>query len=182
MSLWRRAARKFKTTRAALEDPQDPDATLDASFERALHRLGTLRSALAGMVAARRRVEGAEEKLRQAIEELEGQARAAVAGGREDGAREALARRAELARDLRYIESRRKEMAEERATAQASRRLERWITRFRGRVETMRAAHARAEARMQVEGLDAARRPRAGSRDVSGAERAVKSEAEPPAD
>ncbi len=78
-----------------MEDPRD---TLDLSYEKQLEQLQKVRRGVADVATARKRIELQAQGLQKQADKLQGQAKAALAQGNEDLAREALARRAALGR------------------------------------------------------------------------------------
>ena len=80
-----------------MEDPRD---TLDLSYEKQLEQLQKVRRGVADVATARKRIELQAQGLQKQADKLQGQAKAALAQGNEDLAREALARRAALGEQL----------------------------------------------------------------------------------
>src|ERR1700753_2892656 len=95
MSLFQRArdvlaAKANKTLDAA----EKPDEMLDLSYEQMLDQITRVRQALVTIAALRKRIELQEQQLQHSVDHLQDQAKAALAQGREDLAREALSRKA----------------------------------------------------------------------------------------
>src|SRR5258708_17129384 len=78
----------------ALDAAEKPDEMLDLSYEQMLDHLTEVRRALVDIAAARKRIELQEQQLQHTADHLQDQARAALAQGNEDLAREALSPRA----------------------------------------------------------------------------------------
>ena len=97
MGLWQRFTLIFKSkANKALDKAEDPRETLDYSYEKQLELLQKVRRGVADVATSRKRLELQIQGLAQQEAKLEEQARAALAGGREDLAREALTRRSGL--------------------------------------------------------------------------------------
>ena len=73
-----------------LDHAEDPAETLDYAYERQLEDLQSVKKGIADVVTAKKRLQLREEDLRRQADKLDGQAREAMAGGREDLARAAL--------------------------------------------------------------------------------------------
>ena len=101
MGLWQRFTLIFKSkANKALDKAEDPRETLDYSYEKQLELLQKVRRGVADVATSRKRLELQIQGLDQQSAKLEEQARAALAGGREDLAREALTRRSGLAQQI----------------------------------------------------------------------------------
>ena len=97
MGLWQRFTLIFKSKASkALDRAEDPRETLDYSYEKQLELLQKVRRGVADVATSRKRIELQLQGLSQKESTLEEQARAALAQGREDLAREALTRRSGL--------------------------------------------------------------------------------------
>ncbi len=97
MGLWQRFSMIFKSkANKALDRAEDPRETLDYSYEKQLELLQKVRRGVADVATSRKRLELQIQGLGQQESKLEEQARAALGGGREDLAREALIRRSGL--------------------------------------------------------------------------------------
>src|ERR687895_1306954 len=94
MGLMRRLSMIFRSKASrALDAAEDPRETLDYSYERQLDMLQQMKRGVADVATSRKRVELQVQQLDASSQKLEGQARQALSQGREDLAREALARR-----------------------------------------------------------------------------------------
>lgn len=95
MSLLRRAhdIMQAKANRA-LDAAERPDEVLDLSYEEMLEQLTQVRCCLIDIAAARKRIELQEQQLQHSVSHLQVQAEAALADGKDDLAKEALARTA----------------------------------------------------------------------------------------
>src|SRR5271163_1704414 len=90
-------------------------------------------------------------KANKALDKLQGQAKAALAQGNEDLAREALSRRAALGEQLTELKTQHDQISEqEQKLVQTSQELQVRVERFRTQKETMKASYTAAEAQTKV--------------------------------
>jgi phage shock protein A len=152
MSLMRRLSLIFRAkANKALDAAEDPRETLDYSYERQLDLLQKMRRGVTDVATARKRVELQAQQLQQSASKLDGQARRALEHGREDLAREALARRAAIASQAADLKAQHDQLrAEEARLVEASRRLEAKVQAFRTRKETIKATYSAAEAQARI--------------------------------
>jgi len=75
---------------------EDPRETLDLSYEKQLQLLQNVKRGVAEVTTSKKRIELQKAKLQMNIDKLDGQAREALAAGREDLARKALENKAAL--------------------------------------------------------------------------------------
>ena len=152
MSIMRRLSTIFKAkANEALNQAEDPRQILDYSYERQLELLQKVRRGVADVATSRKRVELQTEQLQQSAANLEGQARQALAQGREDLAREALTRKAALAAQLGDLQTQHAHLKDEEAKlTDAASRLETKVEAFRTRKETIKASYTAAQAQTQI--------------------------------
>jgi phage shock protein A len=152
MSLSRRIALLFRAkANKALDRAEDPREVLDYSYERQLELLQQVRRGLADVTTSRRRVELQLTQLQQSADKLQGQARQALAAGREDLAREALTRRAAVTSQVSELQDQQASLqAEQDKLTVASQRLQAKVEAFRTRKETLKATYTAAEAQTRV--------------------------------
>jgi phage shock protein A len=152
MGLMRRLSLIFRAkANKALDAAEDPRETLDYSYERQLDLLQKMRRGVTDVATARKRVELQAQQLQQSASKLDGQARRALEHGREDLAREALARRAAIASQAADLKAQHDQLrAEEAKLVEASRRLEAKVQAFRTRKETIKATYSAAEAQTRI--------------------------------
>ena len=79
-----------------LDRAEDPRETLDYSYTKQLELLQKVRRGVADVATSRKRLELQATQLQQQADKYDGQARASLAAGREDLAREALQPRQRL--------------------------------------------------------------------------------------
>ena len=87
-----------------LNRAENPNETLDYSYEQMQTQLQNVKRGVADVVTAKKRLELQTQKLEQNVVKLETQARQAVAANREDLAREALERKAAAQQQLQGLD------------------------------------------------------------------------------
>ena len=93
MSLFQRAHDIVRAKASkALDAAERPDEMLDLSYEDMLDQITKVKQALVSIAASRKHIELQEQQLQHTVEHLDDAARAALAQGKEDLAREALNR------------------------------------------------------------------------------------------
>ncbi|CAB4945185.1 unannotated protein [freshwater metagenome] len=152
MGLWQRFTLIFKSkANRALDRAEDPRETLDYSYEKQLELLQKVRRGVADVATSRKRLELQLAALEQQGTKLEGQAKAALAGGREDLAREALTRRSGLATQIDDLRTQHAGLADqEEKLVAASQRLQAKVEAFRTKKETIKATYSAAEAQTKI--------------------------------
>ena len=152
MGLWQRFTMIFKSkANKALDRAEDPRETLDYSYEKQRELLAKVRRGVADVATSRKRLELQIQGLAQQETKLETQARAALAGGREDLAREALTRRSGLHQQIADLQAQLATLQEqeEKLTVAAS-QLQAKVEAFRTKKETIKATYSAAEAQTQI--------------------------------
>jgi phage shock protein A len=131
----------------ALDSAEDPNETLDYSYQQMLDYITRVRQALVEIAAERKRLELQEPQLRQTIAHLGDQAKAALGQGREDLAREALSRQAAAQQQADGMEAQHQELAEQEQKLQQNlTQLQQQVSHFRSQKEVMKADYAVAQA------------------------------------
>ena len=93
--LWSRFMLIFRSKASkALDRAENPNETLDYSYERQLEQLQNVKRGIADVTTAKKRLELQYTSMQQQVDKLDGQARDALKASREDLAREALTRKA----------------------------------------------------------------------------------------
>lgn len=134
-----------------LDRAEDPRETLDYAYRQQVSLLQEVKRGVAGVVTAKKRVEITADKRRERLVTLESQARAALAADREDLARVALARKAEIQAELRTLDAQVSELEGQQQTlVQRERELRERIERFRSEKEMIKAQYSSAEAMVQI--------------------------------
>ena len=152
MGFWQRFTMVFKSkANKMLDKAEDPRETLDYSYEKQLELLQKVRRGVADVATSRKRVELQMQGLQQQADKLDGQARAALQGGREDLAREALTRKSGLTSQLNDLQAQLSQLQEqEEKMVDASQRLQAKIDSFRTKKETIKAQYSAAEAQTKI--------------------------------
>ena len=152
MGLWQRFTLIFKSkANKALDKAEDPRETLDYSYEKQLELLQKVRRGVADVATSRKRLELQITQLEQQSTKLEGQAKAALAGGREDLAREALIRRSGLTTQITDLQTQLAQLQDqEEKLIAASQRLQAKVESFRTKKETIKATYTAAEAQTKI--------------------------------
>jgi phage shock protein A len=86
-----------------LDRAENPNETLDYSYEEQLRQLQNVKRGIADVTTAKKRLELQYTGMQQQVEKLDGQARQALQANREDLAREALARKSAIQAQLEGI-------------------------------------------------------------------------------
>jgi phage shock protein A len=152
MGLWQRFTMIFKSkANKALDKAEDPRETLDYSYEKQLELLQKVRRGVADVATSRKRLELQIQGLEQQEVKLEEQARAALAGGREDLAREALTRRSGLHQQIADLQTQLATLQEqEEKLTLAAQQLQAKVETFRTKKETIKATYSAAEAQTKI--------------------------------
>jgi phage shock protein A len=134
-----------------LDRAERPDVTLDYSYERQLELLQTVKRGTAEVTAAKKRLEITADKRTEQVLKLEGQARQALAAGREDLARLALARKVEVQHELHDLDAQVDTLEKQQSDlVDRERRLRDQIARFRSEKEVLKAQYSAAEAMVKI--------------------------------
>src|ERR1700719_4791004 len=99
-------------TNKALDAAEKPDEMLDLSYEQMLDQITQVRRGLVAIAASRKQIELQEQQFQHTVDHLQDQAKAALAQGREDLAREALSRKAAAQAQIDGMEEQRQQLAE----------------------------------------------------------------------
>ncbi len=152
MGLAKRMSLLFKTkANKVLDRAEDPRETLDYSYQRQLEMLQQVRRGVADVATSRKRVQLQLQQLETSQAKLEAQARAALAQGREDLAREALTRRGGVETQSADLQRQEAELqAQESKLVDAAQRLQAKVESFRTRKETIKASYTAAEAQTKI--------------------------------
>lgn len=135
----------------ALDAAEDPNEMLDYSYEQMLDQITQVRRSLVDIAASRKRIELQEEQLGHTVSHLGDQAKAALAEGREDLAREALSRKAAAQAQIDGMEPQHQQLTEEeQKLEQTLEKLQAKVNDFRTRKETLKAEYTAARATSSV--------------------------------
>src|SRR3954449_5026896 len=152
MSVMKRMSMIFKSkANKALDKMEDPRETLDYSYQRQLEMLQKVRRGVADVATSRKRLELQITKIEADHNKLTEQGKQALQVGREDLAREALTRRANLDGQLGELRVQYQQLqGEEEKLTLASQRLQAKVDAFRTRKETIKATYTAAEAQTRI--------------------------------
>jgi len=153
MSLFQRAHEIVQAkANKALDAAEKPDEMLDLSYEQMLDQLTQVRRGLVDVAAARKQIELQEQQLQHSVDHLQDQAKAALAQGREDLAREALSRRAAAQDQIDAMESQHQQLTEqEQKLEQTLAALQKRVNDFRTQKEVLKAQYTAAKAESSVD-------------------------------
>ena len=135
----------------ALDAAEKPDEMLDLSYEQMLDQITQVRRGLVAIAASRKQIELQEQQLQHTADHLQDQAKAALAQGKEDLAREALSRKAAAQAQIDGMEPQRQELAEqEQKLEQTLDALQKRVNEFRSKKEVLKAQYTAAQAETSV--------------------------------
>jgi phage shock protein A len=135
----------------ALDAAEKPDEMLDLSYEQMLDQITKVRQALVTIAASRKQIELQEQQLQHSVDHLNDQAKAALAQGREDLAREALSRKATAQAQIDPMEAQHQQLTEEeQKMEQTLQALQQRVNTFRTQKEVLKAQYTAASAMTSV--------------------------------
>jgi phage shock protein A len=136
----------------ALDAAEKPDEMLDLSYEQMLDQITQMRRALVSIAASRKQIELQEQQLTHTVDHLADQARAALAGGNEDLAKEALSRKAAAQAEINGMEAQHDQLAEQEGKLeQTLAAMQKRVNDFRTQKEVMKAQYTAAQAVSSVD-------------------------------
>src|SRR6201995_3984827 len=152
MSLFQRAHDIVQAkANKALDAAEKPDEMLDLSYEQMLDQIPQVRRGLVSVAASRKQLELQEQQFQHSVDHLNDQARTALAQGREDLAREALARKAAAQGQVDEMETQRQQLTEqEQKLEQTLSTLQKRVNDFRTQKEVLKAQYTAAQAQSSV--------------------------------
>jgi phage shock protein A len=134
-----------------LDRAENPNETLDYSYEQQLQLLQNVKRGVADVVTSKKRLELQTKTLEQSLVKLETQAREALAQGREDLARQALERKAGIQGQLQDLDTQVKGLEEQQQKLVSSeKQLSAKIESFRSQKEVIKAQYSAAEAQVRI--------------------------------
>ena len=150
--LWQRFMLIFRAKASkALDRAENPNETLDYSYEQQLQQLQNVKRGIADVTTAKKRLELQYTSMEQQVEKLDGQARQALQAGREDLAREALTRKAAVQGQLQDIMSQGQQLeAQQQKLIEGERTLQAKVESFRTQKEVIKAQYSAAEAQVRI--------------------------------
>ncbi len=136
---------------ALLNRAENPNETLDYSYEKQLTSLQNVKRGVADVVTAKKRLELQTQQLEQNVVKLDTQARQAVAAGREDLARQALERKSAIQQQLQDLDTQVKQLADQQQKlVDSQKQLEARVEQFRSQKEVIKAQYSAAEAQVRI--------------------------------
>jgi len=136
---------------ALLNRAENPRETLDYSYERQLQSLQDVKRGVADVVTAKKRLQLQTTQLEQNLVKLDGQARQALAAGREDLARQALERKSGVQQQLQDLDGQVQALEQQQEKLVASeQQLAARVERFRSEKEVIKAQYSAAEAQVRI--------------------------------
>ena len=134
-----------------LDNAENPNETLDYSYERQREMLRDVKRGVVEMVTAKRRLELQAKKAEANIAKLDSQARQALGAGREDLARIALERKQATISELQGLGDQiaALEIEQEKLT-HAEQRLQAKVQAFRTQKEVIKAQYSAAQAQVRI--------------------------------
>jgi phage shock protein A len=137
---------------AAMDRAEDPNETLDYSYQKQLEQLQNLRKSIADVVTSEKRLEIQQAQLNQQIEKLDSQARAAVEQGNDELARTALERKAALQAQLVAFNQQIAQLkAQQDKFVALQARLQQRVEAFRTQKEMVKASYNAAQAQVRIQ-------------------------------
>ena len=134
-----------------IEQAEDPNETLDYSYERQLELLRNVKQGIADVVTAKKRLQLQTAQLEQSLPTLQEQARQALAQGREDLAREALQRKSLAQQQLQDLDTQVTQLeAQQDKLVASEKQLAAKVSAFRSQKEVIKAQYSAAEAQVRI--------------------------------
>jgi phage shock protein A len=152
LGLWKRFTTLFRVkASSALDRAENPAETLDYSYQRQLEMLQKVKRGVADVVTAKKRLQLQTQKLEQSVVKLDGQARQALAGGREDLARTALERKTLVQGQLRGLDDQIAQLeTQQQSLVAQEQQMTRKVESFRTQKEVIKAQYSAAEAQVRI--------------------------------
>ena len=135
----------------AVDNAENPNETLDYSYEQQLQLVRQVKSGITDVVAAKKRLQLQSSQLEQSVSTLEEQARQALTQGREDLARAALERKSVAQAQLADLDTQVKQLeAQQEKLIASEKQLEAKVNAFRTQKEVIKAQYSAAEAQVRI--------------------------------
>jgi phage shock protein A len=135
----------------ALDRAENPNETLDYSYEEQLRQLQNVKRGIADVTTAKKRLELQYASMQQQVEKLDGQARDSLKANREDLAREALTRKTAVQAQLDGIMQQGQQLeAQQQKLIEGERTLQAKVEAFRTQKEVIKAQYSAAEAQVRI--------------------------------
>jgi phage shock protein A len=134
-----------------LDKAEDPNETLDYSYEKQLQLLQNVKRGLADLVTSKRRLQLQHDKIQADMDKLDSQAQQALASGREDLARTALQRKVTIQEQLQSLDTQIAQLeAQQQKLTDAQTKLQTKIETFRTTKESIKAQYTASQAQVKI--------------------------------
>ena len=134
-----------------LDKAEDPNETLDYSYEKQLQLLQNVKRGLADLVTSKRRLQLQHDKIQGDISKLDQQAREALALNREDLARAALQRKTTIQAQLGGLDTQIASLEQQQQKlTDAEQKLQTKIETFRSQKEAIKAQYTASQAQVRI--------------------------------
>lgn len=134
-----------------LDKAEDPNETLDYSYERQLALLQNVKRGLADLVTSKRRLQLQKDKIQADLDKLDSQAQQALAAGREDLARTALQRKVAIQDQVQNLDTQITQLeAQQQKLTDAQTKLQTKIETFRTTKESIKAQYTASQAQVKI--------------------------------
>jgi phage shock protein A len=152
MSLFGRTKTIFQAKMSnVLDKAENPNETLDYSYQKQIQLLQNVRRSLADLVTSKRRLQLEHDKVQNDLNHLDEQAKEALAQNREDLARLALQRKVGLQQQIDNIDAQVTHLEQEQQKlTDAEQRLSTKIEAFRTTKETIKAEYTASQAQVKI--------------------------------
>ncbi len=135
----------------AMDAAEDPNETLDYSYEKQLEMLQKVRRGIAEVTTAKHRVQGQLTGLNEQAAKLQGQAHQALQLNREDLARTALTRKSTIDAQVQSLSAQVEDLdMQQSKLMDGESRLSAKIQAFRTHKEVMKAQYSAAQAQVRI--------------------------------
>jgi phage shock protein A len=135
----------------ALDAAEKPDEMLDLSYNQMLDQITQVKRGLVQVAASRKQIELQEQQFQHTADHLQDQAKAALAVGKEDLAREALSRKAAAQGEVDSMDAQRQQLSEQEAKLeQTLNALQQRVNEFRTKKEVLKAQYTAAQAESSI--------------------------------
>ena len=134
-----------------LDRAENPNETLDYSYEEQLRQLQNVKRGIADVATAKKRLELQYTSMQQQVDTLDAQAKQALQANREDLAREALTRKAAIQSQLDSIMQQGQDLeAQQAKLVEGEKQLSAKVESFRTQKEVIKAQYSAAEAQVRI--------------------------------
>jgi phage shock protein A len=134
-----------------LDNAEDPAETLDYAYNQQMEDLQKVKSGIADVVTAKKRLQLQETQLKEQVDKLDSQARQAMSAGKEDLARTALERKTLIVGEVTSLDKQVSDLeSQQQQLIDSERNLQTKIEQFRSKKEVIKAQYSASEAQVQI--------------------------------